>query len=58
MEVLDDTRSYKVLTLLFQSRGDSFFTYLTNQDLGKLDIAISDIVLRKIYFKEAGTFSI
>lgn len=56
MEVFDDIKSYKVLKLLLQSLDGLFYSYLTNRELGKLDSAISDIDLRRIYFKEAGTF--
>ena len=58
MEVLDDDKRCKVLKLLLQSLGDSFFSYLTNRELGKLDSAISgsNINLRKLYIKEASIF--
>ena len=58
MEVLDDDKWCKVLKLLLQSFGDSFFSYLTNRELGKFDSAISgsNINLRKLYIKEASIF--
>ena len=52
----EDQSSYKVIKLLLQSCSDLFFPYLTNRELGLLDRIITDIILRKIFFQQAGQF--
>ena len=52
----DDSKSYKVIKLLLQSCNDLFFSYLTNRELGVLDIVISDINLRFVYLEQATRF--
>lgn len=52
----EDQSSYKVIKLLLQSCCDLFFPYLTNRELGLLDRIITDIILRKIFFQQAGQF--
>lgn len=55
-KILDDIKCHKVFELLLQSLDGLFFSYLTNRELGKLDITISDKNLRKLYHQYASIF--
>ena len=56
MDLPEEKKSNIVLTLLLQSFKDIFFPYLTNRDLGKLDMAINDVNLRHIFTNEIRLF--
>ena len=59
MEGLDGqflVKSHQVLTALLESCWDIFFPYLLNEDIGKLDSALTDKSLRKIYAKHLSKF--
>ena len=55
--VEDDSKRYKVFRLLLlESSNELFFSYLTNREVGVLDRVITNVDLRRIYFREAAHF--
>ena len=54
--LLSINKSQQVLLLLMESCWDHFFLYLSNQDVGKLDTALTDKSLRKLYFTQLKKF--
>ena len=59
MEGLDgqlSVKSHQALTALFESCWDIFYPYLLNEDIGKLDSALTEKSLRKIYAKHLSKF--
>ena len=58
---LELVESYKykcqqVFTLLLESFWDIFYPYLSNDDIGKIDSALTDKSLREIYIKQVSKF--
>ena len=49
-------KSQQVLLLLLEACWDLFFPYLSQQDIGKLDTALTDKSLRKMYFTRLNKF--
>ena len=59
MEGLDgqlSVKSHQVLTALFESCWDIFYPYLLNEDIGKLDSALTEKSLRKVYINRVSKF--
>ena len=49
-------KSHLVVTLLLDSCWALFYLYLSNDDIGKIDSALTDKSLRELYFKEVSKF--
>ena len=45
-----------ILRFIFESVWDVFLPYLSNLEIGKLDLIITDVSLRKIYFSLVNSF--
>ena len=45
-----------ILRYIFQSCWDVFLPYLSNLEIGKLDLIITDVTLRKLYFTLVNEF--
>lgn len=42
--------------LLLESAWEHFFVYLSNEEIGKIDSALTEKSLRGLYFKQVGKF--
>ena len=59
MKVLRDRSAStgpQVLSLLLESAWEHFYPYLSNDDIGKIDSALTDKSLRELYFKQVAKF--
>ena len=50
------SKSYKVFIALLESCWDHFYPYLSNEDIGKIDSALTEKSLREIYIKQVKKF--
>ena len=51
---IDDKSS--ILKFIFETCWNIFLPYLTNLEIGKLDLILTDVLLRKLYFSMANDF--
>ena len=56
--IIDDNllKSRQVFTLLLESCWEHFYPYLSNEDIGKIDSALTEKSLREIYLKQVSKF--
>ena len=54
--ISSSNKPLSILRYIFQSCWDVFLPYLSNLEIGKLDLILTDISLRKLYFTLVGEF--
>ena len=50
------SKSHQVFTLLLESFWDIFYPYLSNEDIGKIDSALTEKTLRELFIKQVRKF--
>ena len=58
VSIIDESvsKSQKVFIALLESCWDHFYPYLSNEDIGKIDSALTEKSLREIYIKQVSEF--
>ena len=58
VSIIDESvsKSHKVFMMLLESCWDHFYPYLSNEDIGKIDSALTEKSLRETYIKQVSKF--